>query len=345
MRITGIAGFILCAWAVLQLAAGHVHAQDGESIFEFKVVETERISGWISTRAGGTVTVDWGDGTRDLISGSRQGYDKNYGESVNVKVNIYAEDESVLAGFRMNRGGANISFDLKDVPARLTRLDVRGQSAVRGDIKDLPEGLITFDCFGNYNTVHGDVKDLPRGMTGHFRVWGRNTIGGDVKGLPEGVRLLEVGGDNSMSGDIAGLPEGLRTALIAGSNTVSGDIKNLPRELVRLSLGGDNTLSGNIADLPEGIRRLAVSGRNTISEYTAGREWAENIAGIDLRPSADAGLSTEEVDNLLIDLARTTWVNTEREPRLWLIGGNMPRSSASDDAVAVLEDMGVNVRN
>ncbi|MGK9476947.1 hypothetical protein ACSSV9_09015, partial [Melioribacter sp. OK-6-Me] len=126
-----------------------------------------------------------------------------------------------------------------------------------------------------------------------------------------------------------------------GSNTLTGNIADLPAGLTLLNIGGYNTLTGNIADAPAVVTYLSISGRNTLADYTAGRIWANNFRHLYLRPAAGYGLSSTEVDNLLIDLANVNTFTNEKQ--IDIAGNNAPRTSASGAAVSTLISKGVTV--
>ena len=251
--------------------------------FEFDVNNTQVISGLFSTVSGQEISVDWGDGSaRDMYSGTDQAWSHDYGSAVNATVRIFGS--VVLTRFKMDASGADISFDVTNLPSGLTNLDV----------------------------------------------WGSNTLSGDVTNLPSGLIILSVGGSNTLSGDIANLPSGITTLSMWGSNTLSGDIANLPSGITTLSMWGSNTLSGDVADLPSGLLYVKLLGSNTIADYTS-RTWITKPATFKLIPVSPGGLSTAEVDQLLIDFDDDlTWASGDV---ITLTGTNEARSSASDDAV------------
>ena len=155
------------AWAAQTIAGTWV------DLFEFDVVSTQVIGGLFSTLSGETISVDWGDGSAlSAYSGTSQSWSKDYGSAVNKTVKIYGA--SALTSFLMNQSGANITFDLADLPRGLEYLTCSGSSTVTGDIADLPSGLVYFSCKGS-NTNTGDIADLPSGLT-FFLCWGSNTI-------------------------------------------------------------------------------------------------------------------------------------------------------------------------
>ena len=161
-------------------------------------------------------------------------------------------------------------------------------------------------------------------------VGGSNTLSGDVANLPSGLIYSYVTGSNTLSGDIANLSSGLTHLRMWGSNTLTGDVANLPSGLTYLYVRGSNTLTGDVANLPSGLIYSYVTGSNTIADYTS-KTWVTKPATFKLIPVSPGGLSTAEIDQLLIDFDDDlTWASGDV---ITLTGTNEARSSASDDAV------------
>ena len=208
--------------------------------FEFDVNNTQIISGQFSTLPGQEISVDWGDGSaRSTYSGTDQSWSHDYGSAGNYVVRIFGS--VALTKFRMDRSGADISFDLAY----------------------LPDKLLYLICYG--------------------------------------------------------------------SNTVTGDVADLPDALLLISCTGNNTITGDVANLPSGLTSFGCYGNNTISDYS-GKAWSTKPAAFRLIPVSPGGLSTAEVDQLLIDFDDDlTWASGDV---IKLTGANAARSAASDAAVA-----------
>jgi hypothetical protein len=191
----------------------HIYRHRQQDIFEFTVNNTQVISGLFS----GDITVHWGDGTSDSYSGDNQAWSKDYGSAGNRIVRI--EQASNLTKFTMTEAGADISFDLVDLPSGLTYFYCAGYNTVSGSLAGLPSGLTYFRCYG-LNTISGSLADLPAGLT-YFNCYGRNTVSGSLADLPAGLTTFLCQGSNTVSGSLADLPAGLTTFLCYGSNTIS----------------------------------------------------------------------------------------------------------------------------
>ena len=141
--------------------------------FSFQVVNTQVISGTFSTLAGTSISVDWGDGSaRSTYTGTDQAWSKDYGSAGNRTVRIYGALN--LTKFTMTETGANVQFDLADLPAGMKSFTCTGSNTVTGNLANLPAGMTYFNCQGS-NTVSGDLANLPTGMT-YFNCQGSNTI-------------------------------------------------------------------------------------------------------------------------------------------------------------------------
>jgi len=260
--------------------------------FEFDVNNTRVISGLFSTLPGQEISVDWGDGSRSTYSGVDQAWSHDYGSAGDYVMRIFGS--VALTKFQMTESGADVSFDLAD----------------------LPSGLTYFSC------------------------WGSNTVSGDIANLPSGLTYFDIHGDNTVSGDIANLPSGLTYFDCVGDNTVSGDIANLPSGLTFFRCRGSNTVFGDIANLPSGLTYFDCYGNNVIAGYS-GKTWTTKPAKFHFIPVSPGGLSTAEVDQLLIDFDDDlTWASGNV---ILLTGANAARSSDSDAAVANMVAEGATV--
>lgn len=254
----------------------------------------------------------------------------------------------------------NLNGTTLQLPRGLLTISIAGLNTISGDVSDLPTGLTYLLVYG-LNTITGDVAGLPSGIT-TLAVHGSNTISGDVVDLPSVLTVLELTGNNVITGDVVGLPNGLTYIVVIGANTLSGNVSDLPpaQHISILGLNiisgnvsgianastffqitGNNSISGDLAFLPVNIIHVIISSNlSTIDGYTNGvRTWHSTMSAVEVSPGA-GGLSTTEVDNLLIELAAqvSTWSG---DKRVYILGGSSPRSAASNAAVATLNGFGV----
>ena len=118
-------------------------------------------------------------------------------------------------------------------------------------------------------------------------------------------------------------------------------ISDLPSVMTYLDLyNTQSVLTGDVADLPSVMTYLNLSNtQSTMNSYTR-KTWVANMKYLYLYTVSPGGLDSTEVDNLLIDLAATTWTV---DKKIYILGTNAARTSASDSAVATLISMGVSV--
>jgi hypothetical protein len=128
------------------------------------------------------------------------------------------------------------------------------------------------------------------------------------------------------------------SSLTATRNNFTGDISEFPKKIHTLDID-ENTLTGDIALLPPNITRVRIRFNNTISDYTPNRIWKNDMKEVVIIPIS-GGLSSSEVDSLLIDLSQTTWLSNGI---ITLTGSSSPRTSLSNSAVSNLITLGVTV--
>lgn len=242
----------------------------------------------------------------------------------------------------------------------LVYLLVAGSNGISGDIADLPPNLINVQIDG-LNTLLGNISDFPSSLT-YIDIRGGNTIGGNTSGFVlTGVTVfMIISAGTTISGDIANLSGVSSQLAITGTNAISGNIMDVAATLTYLDIEGNNIIAGLLLDLPSGLRTCIISGSNTLSgdinidlpasltyivlqstsatytyTHVSPRTWASNMRKITLVRSTP--FTTTEVDNMLIDLATTSWSAGG------IINLSGTRSSASDAARVILIGLSVSV--
>ena len=141
--------------------------------------------------------------------------------------------------------------------------------------------------------------------------------------------------------DLNRLPSVMTFFNCTGSNTITGNLSSLPSVMTSFVCTGSNAITGNLSSLPSVMTYFFCIGLNTITDYTSPRTWATNYNYFLIRQAVGSGLSSTEVDNLLIDMSAATWGGSSRT--LDVRGVNAARTSASNAAVATLLSKSVNV--
>jgi hypothetical protein len=242
--------------------------------------------------------------------------------------------------------GKNTTYgDIASLPSSLNSHYNSGSNSVTGDIQYLSATMSIFYCLG-INTIYGNISTLKPNLS-TFTIGGLNTITGDISSFSSLTNLgvLNIGGRNTIYGDIQYLPASLESFSVNGG-IISGTLSNLNTPILEtFILSSTNSISGNISDIPASVNYLDIRRSSNKLSYT-GKVWPENMARINLQPQIGKGLTTAEVDQMIIDLSNVnTWSTSSTGKYVWLAGHNEPRSSVSDVARAILISKSVAVTN
>jgi hypothetical protein len=255
-------------------------------------------------------------------------------------------------------GFNTLSGNISNLPATLTSFYVVGNNTINGALADLKEGLLSFSIYSSgitgsladlpstlvelvihgVNTISGDISYLNAGMTILDLANGTLNITGNLSDLPSAMERFMINGTGvSVTGDLSSLPSTIQRFSVTGVNTIIGNLSSIPASCTYFWVLGYNTISGSLNSLPAGMRIFNLGGNTTVSGYTAGKTWSSAMNTFTFIPSTGSGLSTTEVDNLLIDFAASDW-NTygSGAGMIDCTGINAARSSASDAAVVAL---------
>lgn len=283
--------------------------------------------------------------------------------------NTVSGDISYLPGLLTDvgiQGNNQITGDIANLPSNLDYMFFSGRNTTYGDIASLPSSLAYYYNSGS-NSVTGDIQYLSTTMS-TFYCLGRNTIYGNISTLKPNLSIFTVGGLNTITGDISSFSSltNLNILNIGGvNNTVYGDIQHLPASLESISFNGSsisgtissldtpilktfilsstNSISGNISDTPSTLTYLDIRRCTNKLSYT-GKVWPENMVRINLQPTNGNGLTTAEVDQIIIDLSNiTTWSTSTTGKYVYIAGHNQPRSPLSATAVSILVSKSVTV--
>ena len=264
------------------------------------------------------------------------------------------------------RGHNTIYGNLSNVPTTIKYLRLLGWSSPTGNTSGL-SGHINMTTLelqnntsdplippGTGNTLTGDIANLPDSLITTI-ISGRTTVYGDIINMPTGQLVVPgsqtiwiVNGSNTVNGNIGNINPNCKYFLMSGWMNFVGDIGTIPASIQSFSItylsGGSFDISGiygDLKDLPPNIIKFTLEGNHHVNTYTGvGKVWAPNMSRIYVKPfdRVTYRMSTAQIDQLLIDLANTTWYRSLGENpgyvnEIYLVG---TRSAASNAAVTYL---------
>lgn len=234
----------------------------------------------------------------------------------------------------------------------ITNLEIRGNNTI-SELSNMPN-LITISLHGNNKITNLDFNKYPNlnniyltsiNLTGNIDftpLVGNNIIFEVNLGL---INSINFGGKESKftrfrllsDNTISTLPSefiNLNNFVLGGNNTVS-ELPNMPKADY-VVLTGKSTISGKLLSKIPKATFIVFSDTSNINDYSS-TTFPANMDRVELR---NGSLTTDMVDQLLIDLSKTTWIN---DKYISIKGNNQARSSVSDSAVDLLKTKGVNV--
>lgn len=227
----------------------------------------------------------------------------------------------------------------------LSTLDFNNAKSVYFDIEDIKycTNLITLYLSGT--SVTGDISALSKltALTS-FNLAHNNNISGDISAISKLTALTYFYLDNThVSGDISAISKLTDLYNFALDNTnISGEIDSLAN-LTKLSNIGivGLSLTGDMSKIPAQIKFISCENRKITTNFTwtaNGRKNATLLAMVGSVP-----FDTTSMDNMFIDQATCTFKADSSRPWLNAISVSGSRTSASDSAVATLQNMGVTI--
>jgi hypothetical protein len=233
-----------------------------------------------------------------------------------------------------------VEFDLKGLNtvvgsicnfnSSMQRIVIQGYSSPSGDISCLTgstalttlslENDETLAPPGTGNTVTGDIANLPSSLI-TITVSGLNTLYGDIMDIPASTTYWIVRGENTITGDIATIPSTCVRFFHGGFSTLYGDIATIHSNFIRFYIsfkgGGTSDLSGITGDIhfmpKANLTQFSLYGNHHVNTYSASSVWHPNMNVCIVNPTADRGtyfIPTAELDQLIINLAATSWTVT-----------------------------------
>lgn len=247
------------------------------------------------------------------------------------------------------RGNSTVSGNINQITSNVKSIQLISSFSLSGNIADIPSGMTSWYIAGaNSQIITGDISSLASKQLVSFLInsMTNHTVTGNLSSINNTLGNLNVT-YGSIYGSISSLATktsltGLQ--LVGGTGIITGDVTTVGPYIRSLYVSGANVaLTGDIGLMPPLISTLILnSGKFS---YTSPRVWPSTMGRVIIYSTPGFGLTTAQVDNILIDLAQysTNWTNPLTSRRIDLTSGNSPRSAASDAAKATLEGRGVTV--
>ena len=217
--------------------------------------------------------------------------------------------------------------------------------SVKFDINDISYcTALKYLNLANTN-VSGDISALSQLTALELINLANTNVSGDISALSKLTALTSLILLNTqVSGDISALSKLTALTTINLSNTqVSGHIDSLAN-LTKLSslynLQG-LSLTGDMSKIPAGVYFISQQGRTVTTNFTWTAKGRQNATLLAMEGSIP--FDTTSMDNMLIDQATCTLKSTSTSPWYRTISVSGTRTSASDDAVAAIQNKGVTI--
>jgi len=246
-----------------------------------------------------------------------------------------------------NKGGLkrSVKFDINDIKycTALTTLGLTN-TQVSGDISAL-SNLTNPTTFNLSNTqVSGDISAISQLTTLTTLSLSNTQVSGNISAVSNLTNLINLGLSNTqVSGDISAISQltAIANLYLANAN-VSGNIDSLANltKLTSLTDFKGLSLTGDMSKIPAGVRFISQYGRKVSTNFTWAAKGRQNATLLAM--DGNVPFDTTSMDNMLIDQATCTFKPTDILP-LTKIVVTGTRTSASDAAVAAIQNMGVTI--
>lgn len=263
------------------------------------------------------------------------------GESIGIQV---ADPSDFFLSLETETGQINwtIQENLVRVeePSSIIRVVVEGDATL--DVEDLFGAIPALKVINTANGTNaiGELTALPPTLT-HLDIKEGEMTG--VTPLHEGIIRFRVGIGNRVGVDVGNLPSTLEYLCLNRETQAFGVIQNnFPPNIRRYNVVG--TVRGDYGLIGQKFPEVFnLDGENEVSTYTAGKvDFAEvNMRIFIHNGSPMYGMSAKDVDNLLVDLSKSTWGGTKR---LTIAGTHAAPTPASKQARISLEEQGVIIK-
>ena len=242
-------------------------------------------------------------------------------------------------------GNNTCKGNIANLPSTLTDIYLNGTHTLSGTLSSLRSTLVNFTVTSSiYCTITGSIADLPANLlTFGLSPYGATPVIGDLSDIRATCTTFSCAGTSALTGNLSSLRPGMTLFICTGSNnTITGNLSSVPSTIQYLYVTGNNTITGDLASLQANIFAVLFGSTTRVSDYTSGKNWSDTLNSFAFNGATGYGLSTSEVDNLIIDLDATSpWSGSGKT--LTLQGSHAARTSASNAAVASLQSKGVTV--
>ena len=219
-------------------------------------------------------------------------------------------------------------------------------SSISGDISALSK-LINLSVLSLGNTkVNGDISVLSNFTNLKILILDNTKVSGDISVLSNLTNLIGTLALNNtnVSGDINALSKLTNLTDIKLNNTnVSGNIDSLANltKLKYLSELKNISLTGDMSKIPANVSFIAQDGRKVSTNFTWTANGRQNATLLAME--GNIPFDTASMDNMLIDQATCTVASSAKAGYERTIGVFGTRTSASDAAVAAIQNMGITI--
>ena len=238
----------------------------------------------------------------------------------------------------------SVKFDINDIRycTGLTFICLLN-TQVSGDINAISQlTALSYLNLGNTN-VSGDISAVSQlTALSSLNLAGTN-VSGDISTISKLTALTDLSlARTNVSGDISALSQLTALANLTLSNTnVSGEIDSLANltKLSNFSQLKGLSLTGDMSKIPAGVNFISQRDRKVTTNFTWTADSRKNATLLAME--GPIPFDTASMDNMLIDQATCTFKPTDSYSRIISVSGT--RTSASDEAVATIQNMGVTI--
>ena len=231
--------------------------------------------------------------------------------------------------------------------SKLTALTVINltNTQVSGDISALSKLTSLIYIFLSNTNVSGNISAIRQLTDLAFIELNNTQVSGDISSVSQltNLRILSLG-STQVSGNISAISQ--RTALTfidLNSTNVSGEIDSLAN-LTKLSML-DNlkglSLTGDMSKIPARVNFISQIDRKVTTNFTWTAKGRQNATLLAME--GPIPFDTTSMDNMFIDQATCTLKESDSQPWTKTISVSGTRTSASDAAVAAIQNMGVTI--